>query len=357
MPNTHEQAFLSAIRENPNDDAPRLVYADWLDEHGNAARAEFIRVQCRLGGLDEDDPQSSDLRRREYELLADHWGEWAGPLIGRVRRWRFRRGFIDQVKLEAGQFLKEGRWLLDFAPVEELDVRHPNVEDLRALLASRHIRRIARLNLDFAEVGNAGLALLAQSPNLAGLAHLSLRFNNVGVEGLLALAEAPHLTSLRSLDVTANDLPRSAFGEFLAACRLPLEGLSWDDAIGPEGIRDLSASPLAGRLKELHFRDAHLGPKGLRLLARSSAFARLEELRIERDTIGSAGARALAGSPLLRRLAALELSCGQLDDDGAEALACLAQAPALRGLDLSFNRIGPRGAKALVSLAVKLALN
>ena len=41
----HEQAFLRAVIENPDDDAPRLIYADWLDEQGQSERAEFIRVQ------------------------------------------------------------------------------------------------------------------------------------------------------------------------------------------------------------------------------------------------------------------------------------------------------------------------
>src|SRR5688500_16170422 len=42
------QAFLDAIVDAPDDDAPRLVYADWLDDHGDADRAEFIRAQCEL---------------------------------------------------------------------------------------------------------------------------------------------------------------------------------------------------------------------------------------------------------------------------------------------------------------------
>lgn len=45
-------AFLAAIREAPDDDAPRLIYADWLDENGEAERAEFVRVQCELARLD-----------------------------------------------------------------------------------------------------------------------------------------------------------------------------------------------------------------------------------------------------------------------------------------------------------------
>lgn len=41
-------ALLAAIRQFPDNDAPRLIFADWLDEHGEGERAEFIRVQCDL---------------------------------------------------------------------------------------------------------------------------------------------------------------------------------------------------------------------------------------------------------------------------------------------------------------------
>lgn len=41
-----ETSFLADIIENPDDDAPRLIYADWLDDSGQLDRAEFIRTQC-----------------------------------------------------------------------------------------------------------------------------------------------------------------------------------------------------------------------------------------------------------------------------------------------------------------------
>jgi uncharacterized protein (TIGR02996 family) len=45
----HEvRAFLQEAKAHPEDDAPRLVLADRLDEHGDADRAAFIRIQCRL---------------------------------------------------------------------------------------------------------------------------------------------------------------------------------------------------------------------------------------------------------------------------------------------------------------------
>src|SRR5579884_3069679 len=51
-----DHAFLDRIISNPEDDTPRLIYADWLDEHGFGERAEFIRVQCQLAQKAKYDP-------------------------------------------------------------------------------------------------------------------------------------------------------------------------------------------------------------------------------------------------------------------------------------------------------------
>jgi uncharacterized protein (TIGR02996 family) len=50
-------ALLAGIAAEPDEDAPRLVYADYLDEHGDHDRAEFIRVQCEAERCRRGDPQ------------------------------------------------------------------------------------------------------------------------------------------------------------------------------------------------------------------------------------------------------------------------------------------------------------
>ena len=79
MPMTEEAAFLTAVCERPDDDAPRLIFADWLEERGDP-RGEFIRVQCILSRMAEGDKRRPALRGRERELLELHREEWETPL-------------------------------------------------------------------------------------------------------------------------------------------------------------------------------------------------------------------------------------------------------------------------------------
>lgn len=45
--------LLAAILDDPADNARRLVYADWLEEHGQQERGEFIRVQIEIANACE----------------------------------------------------------------------------------------------------------------------------------------------------------------------------------------------------------------------------------------------------------------------------------------------------------------
>ena len=92
-----ELPFRRDIIAAPEDDAPRLVFADQLDEWGQAERAEFIRVQCELArhsgcrvyGSVDDSPRCGScplcegwdqLRRRERKLFDDHAAAWWADL-------------------------------------------------------------------------------------------------------------------------------------------------------------------------------------------------------------------------------------------------------------------------------------
>ena len=126
-----EVALLAAIRAHPDEDTPRLAYADWLDEHGNADRAEFIRAQIAIAQLPDDDPRRCELEITERRLLAKNVVEWAAPWprfcgweYAGDEPWRtlFRRGFLEEVDNlgipESGDgisdALQEAKWEADF---------------------------------------------------------------------------------------------------------------------------------------------------------------------------------------------------------------------------------------------------
>src|SRR5262245_40456789 len=72
-------ALLATCKESPDEDAPRLGLADWLDEHGGEeghARAETVRVQCALvrGMAEAVCPEAPGPIHRVLARAPDHLG-------------------------------------------------------------------------------------------------------------------------------------------------------------------------------------------------------------------------------------------------------------------------------------------
>jgi uncharacterized protein (TIGR02996 family) len=63
-----QEGFYRQIHFTPDDDAPRLIYADWLEEHGQPERAEFIRLQIEMARM-RTGQISKALRSRVQELM------------------------------------------------------------------------------------------------------------------------------------------------------------------------------------------------------------------------------------------------------------------------------------------------
>jgi uncharacterized protein (TIGR02996 family) len=113
---TDRDALLNAVLADPDDDLPRLVFADWLDEHGEPDRGEFVRVQVELSKWQAEHPDCFDeplpacsrcrrilaLRSRERELFRGEWDEELGAFASTENPapvWR--RGFVASVALSA----------------------------------------------------------------------------------------------------------------------------------------------------------------------------------------------------------------------------------------------------------------
>jgi uncharacterized protein (TIGR02996 family) len=179
---TLEKAFLQDIGEHPDDDAPRLIYADWLEENGEEAeraRAHFIQFQIERIALPADSPRHRELLFAEAPLRNRYGKLWwhTLPKLRGVTFQVFERGFV---------------------PGAHLGAYHQLGEPLDPLFEAAPIQRLFLHNL-----GETKWADVLQSRYLTRLTHLECRSVDPVETCLLAIANCPHLDSLRSLVVTA----------------------------------------------------------------------------------------------------------------------------------------------------------
>ena len=101
MIDTIDAQLLAAIRQHPDDDAPRLVYADWLEERGELARARLIALLCRIAALPAWEREAVEARREVDVLVCDHGERWRDelPSLDGVAWTTFARGFVDGVRV------------------------------------------------------------------------------------------------------------------------------------------------------------------------------------------------------------------------------------------------------------------
>jgi uncharacterized protein (TIGR02996 family) len=265
-------AFLDAVKEHPEDDTPRLVLADWLEERGDP-RGEFLRVHCRLAASPWGDPHGEDLARRKRELLAAHADDWTAPLAPYILDRHFRRGLL-WVHTTARKLLGPGlsggdpAFQAAWAWVEALTVRDLGDVPPETFASYPLLAGVARLLLRGNRLGPRGAAALAASPYLGRLFQLELASCGIGAEGALALARAASLPRLCELDLGSNDL-------------------------GDEGAAALAGSRLLGQLRLLDLSYNGIGDRGARALADSPSLAPSLHLTLRMHNIGRAAGKAL----------------------------------------------------------------
>jgi uncharacterized protein (TIGR02996 family) len=265
MARSQADVFLEAILDNPDEDTPRLIYADWLDERGDptsVARAEFIRIQCTLAKERRTAPRRETLETREQQLIEEYGGEWVRPIFRLLRSWDFHRGFIDEVGLWPDTFLAHTDQLFRRAPIQHLRLvprvwPHAVFISISALADIDQLQRLRSLDLSDNELESSDVRSLVVSEYLTGLTSLNLANNRIGVRGIRALAEAPLLAQLTHLDLQNNHFGAPAIralaealgrlaraSEGLRLCKLDLRG----NQLGNEGRRLINGSPLLRRV-------------------------------------------------------------------------------------------------------------
>jgi uncharacterized protein (TIGR02996 family) len=204
MLDANEAAFLRSIAEAGDDNAVRLVFADWLDDHGDTPRAEFIRVQCELASAKLAEERRQSLRRRERALLNAQRNSWCQAFGLPIEEVHFERGLISRMRLsqwDSGKML-DPAWTPRFATLMELDLSGLQLgdDDLAAFAERAQLSALRKLILSENRITDAGAAALARAAGLPRLDTLYLAQNPIGDDALYALPESAHF-HLTNLDV------------------------------------------------------------------------------------------------------------------------------------------------------------
>lgn len=161
MTATDGAGLLDAILADPADDGLRLIFADWLEDNGEPARAEFIRAQIALVGVrSECGSESGDylcrstrcrlcplIRRQNAAWLETPPGPSPGSVVGGIAApWAItvyagpdhrppvmhvRRGFVESALCSLGDWMKHGPEIARSHPITRVTLtdREPWYED------------------------------------------------------------------------------------------------------------------------------------------------------------------------------------------------------------------------------------
>jgi uncharacterized protein (TIGR02996 family) len=331
-------AFLRDIKDNPDDDTPRLILADWLEDRFDP-RGQFVRLQVQAAHLPRKDPIWEQLLQEAKAIHEQQQGTWIGPLApkGDVS---FHRGLLCVT----------------------VDPRCLLGKEWRALAGTETWEWVETLNLGAIDEKTL-VRLAAESSLLPSIS--SLAFTNftpsVSLGGLTAFLHAPVLRGLRALKLApaSYKLPVDRVISIIASSsaldRLMSIDLGVNHFTNQTAIY-LATSPHLGNLRalDLSWRGeaslwSSIGPEGVRAIADSPFLGRLQSLLLFGNQTSDAGMEFLAASPHLAHLTTLSLACNRISDAGIEVLCASRHLHGLRHLELSWNKLGSRTAHALAN--------
>ncbi len=317
-------SFLQEIIAAPDDDGPRLVYADWLEERGDP-RAEFIRVQCEEARLGDSD-RREELRRRVRQLLRKHATGWTAELGAKgaeIRGPDYHRGFVESAKMSIRFCLKSGA----------------------ELMAKTPIRRVTLTS------GGKLLPKLAQAQHLLGLQELCFVEHRFPESDAAEFVQSPYLANLQTFELHRSHFDSGHFASALASSsftKLTALNLGLAQSVDPNWAEPLLNAPWLRTIESLHL--GRLNDEMVRRFASSPLLGNLKNWYMTNIglSLSTETGRTLAASPLTTHLERLSLCFCNMTIEGLRALAA-ANWSALQTLDITGAKLGPAGIAALVS--------
>ena len=103
------EAMIAGIAADPDDDLRRLVFADWLDEHGEPERAEFVRLQVELPRIDAREERLVAIARAN-QLFREHGRRWFAPFLAALDPVGPKSDYRLDVRDDDGHTAIDGSW-------------------------------------------------------------------------------------------------------------------------------------------------------------------------------------------------------------------------------------------------------
>ncbi|MBM3980677.1 MAG: TIGR02996 domain-containing protein [Planctomycetes bacterium] len=344
-------ALIAAICAQPDEDTPRLAFADWCDEYDEPARAAFVRAQVELARAAPWEPVAARARWHAPDVLSGRAFAGTLPAVdGFHVGWPaapFRRGFGWALHVRAaslwGEFVAP---LFDRAPVGKLHVWHGALDEWRAVAASDRVRHFRELVFNLNPI--EPLRALRDAPDATGIADLYFqRASGAGMPEVLEdLMPTVLGRAVRGLHFHAG---YESISDLIAALNTggPRARLSFSVmGLTAEHVRRLFDGPATRDLDALHFRDEPLGADGLHALAQDAPAA-LADLTLENVGVRADGLESLARCDRLAGLRRLSLSRNPLPPRAVRVLSLSRVLAGVRALDLNACRIGDKGVRHL----------
>lgn len=388
-----EQApFFDAIRDAAvGDDSPAWIYADWLEERGEPARAGVIRLSLELERCSAWHPRHSALASRRDALapeVARAWSRvlppnppagsaleqgsaewlWEGGLPTRLllplippgiaeRDWlgeASRAAPLRALAMRSGYDDRTTKVAQEWAGAPEVGVArrlvlqdaHPKVA--RAWLHSRHLAGLRALTVQRPARG----AKKAWAGVLSGPAAARLEWLRVDLGRSVAgaawadLAPLPPLGSLGGLELAHARLDPAAASALAAALGSgSLGALHLSNALAPEVEAGVLRPAFSDRLGAFHLAGGQHGA-GFAAMIADRIPEGLADLSLIQCQVDDAGAAELLGRGRPPSLARLRLAGNPIRLEGGLRSE---SAPVLELLDIGFCEVGPAGARALAA--------
>jgi uncharacterized protein (TIGR02996 family) len=230
------EGFLRTIFATPEDDAPRLVFADWLDEHGFPDHATLIRIQCELARREVGvHPTASEyqIQANAIQVVAKHDAPEATSAFPN-RGFRF----CDEIQLTVDELL------------------HP--DSLRVYSAEKR-------------------------PEWYGAKRLKITSGRVvSVEPFDTLYTLPVFEHVQELDISGSMRMLPVQMDATQTLADVLQTIEYDyvPSITLPGLEALALHRFARRLTVLNLTNNNLDNDSLHILVRSTQFTRIKELHL-----------------------------------------------------------------------------